>query len=115
MRLRLLLILALAAGMPSVFAQKCLKGNTGSQAAVAKNDSVKPAGKPTAWTLTTPLGNHQKASVDTLLYNYQRAFIPSFKSDAFATTGTLGAEGINMKYAKPNATNTLSLHDALSI
>lgn len=113
MRLRLLLILALAAGMPSVFAQKFLKGNTGSQAVVAKNDSVKLAGKPTAWTLTTPLGNHQKASVDTLLYNYQRAFIPSFKSDAFATTGTLGAEGINMIYEKRNAPTTFFFDDAL--
>lgn len=52
----------------------------------------------TAYTLTYPLGLHEKADIDTLLYNYQRHIIPSMRSDAMAVTGNLGAEGLNMIY-----------------
>lgn len=50
---------------------------------------------PSVWTLISPLGLHQKAEFDTLPYNYQRQAIPSMVSDAYATTGNLGAEGQN--------------------
>ncbi len=69
----------------------------GSSQRIIKADSTsKPTKKGSAWTLSTPLGDHQKSTIDTLQYNYQRAFIPSLHSDAYATTGTLGTEGINM-------------------
>lgn len=58
-------------------------------------DSIKQARTPSAWTLIEPLGLHQPAEFDTLPYNYQRQAIPSLQSDAFATTGNLGAPGIN--------------------
>lgn len=58
-------------------------------------DTVKPA---SAWTLTFPLGDHVKAELDTSTYNFQRRYIPTMVSDAYATTGNLGSEGINMIY-----------------
>ena len=56
----------------------------------------KPRPKPSAWTVSSPLGDHSKSTVDTMLYNIQRRAVASMASDAYATTGTLGAEGINM-------------------
>ncbi len=53
---------------------------------------------PSAWTLETPLGLHEPSTIDTLSYNYQRRAIPSMVTDAYATTGNLGAEGLNMIY-----------------
>lgn len=50
---------------------------------------------PSVWTLIQPLGLHKQADFDTLPYNYQRQAIPSMVSDAYATTGNLGAEGEN--------------------
>lgn len=80
-----------------------------------KTDSVKKKKESSAWILTTPLGNHRKSYVDTLLYNYQRRFIPSFASDAYATTGTLDAEGVNMIYFdRPAEYSTFFFDDALS-
>lgn len=52
-----------------------------------------PVRKGWAWTLSQPLGTHVASTLDTLLYNYQRRAIPSFVTDAYATTGNLGAEG----------------------
>lgn len=46
-----------------------------------------------AWTLSYPLGQHVKSDIDTLLYNYQRQAVPSMTTDAFLTTGNLGAPG----------------------
>lgn len=52
--------------------------------------------EPSAWTLTYPLGFHIPAEVDTAQYNYQRRSIPALASDAWATTGNLGAPGLNL-------------------
>lgn len=60
----------------------------------AEGDSV-PARHPSAWTLIQPLGLRKAADFDTLPYNYQRQAVPSMVSDAYATTGNLGAEGQN--------------------
>ncbi len=57
---------------------------------------TQPLRQPTAWTLAWPLGQHIPAEVDTLPYNYQYRSIPSLASEAYATTGNLGAEGLNM-------------------
>ncbi len=65
----------------------------------AESDTViTPKRISSAWTLVSPLGLHKKTDFDTLLYNYQRSVIPSMRSDAYATTGNLGGEGINMIY-----------------
>lgn len=52
--------------------------------------------EPSAWTLTYPLGFHLPADVDTAQYNYQRRSIPYMATDAWATTGNLGAPGTNL-------------------
>lgn len=76
--------------------------NTAAAASDISHDPVKadstPRRQSSAWTLEMPLGEHKPAIVDTLRYNYQQKSIPSMTSDAYATTGTLGAEGINMIY-----------------
>ncbi len=59
----------------------------------AKDPEIAPS---YAWKMLPPLGLHEPATIDTLLYNYFRQYIPSAVSDAYATTGNLGAEGINM-------------------
>lgn len=56
-----------------------------------KKDTVERQGS--AWTLTYPLGSHEKSTIDTLTYNYQRNAVPSMQTDAFLTTGNLGGEG----------------------
>lgn len=54
--------------------------------------------RPSAWTLTYPLGFHVPADVDTLPYNYQKRSIPNMATDAWATTGNIGGEGLNLIY-----------------
>ncbi|MCH5346298.1 MAG: hypothetical protein J1E63_04275, partial [Muribaculaceae bacterium] len=49
-----------------------------------------------AWKTIAPLGLHKPATIDTLLYNYYQFSVPSEVSEAYATTGNLGAEGLNM-------------------
>lgn len=73
-------------------------------------DSVKPGN---AWTLTFPLGDHVEAPIDTLSYNFQRTAIPTMVSDAWATTGALGAEGINLIYSERLPRATFFFQDAL--
>lgn len=51
-----------------------------------------------AWVATQPLGLHEPSTIDTLLYNYCQQSIPALTSDAYATTGNLGASGINNIY-----------------
>lgn len=51
-----------------------------------------------AWTLSWPLGTHIESTLDTLLYNYQRTFVESMRSDAWATTGQFTGPAINMIY-----------------
>ncbi len=59
----------------------------------SENKTYKPGN---AWTLSWPLGTHEESTIDTLLYGMQRNFIPALCSDAWATTGTFAAEGIDM-------------------
>ncbi len=75
-----------------------------------KSDSIREG---SAWTLTFPLGNHVESTLDTLTYNYQRRFISTMVSDAYATTGTIGAEGINLLYFDRPRRATFFFQDAL--
>ena len=81
-----------------------------SQSSTAQTDTIKPG---TAWTLTFPLGAHVESTIDTLTYNYQRSAIPSMVSDAYATTGNIGAEGINLIYFNRPRRATFFFQDAL--
>lgn len=92
-------------------AQEKLK--SGSLNSTATQDKkIYPAGS--AWSLTYPLGIHKSASIDTVLYNYQRQFVTALNSDAWACTGTFGAEGINMIFFDRPKTSDFLFSDALS-
>ena len=78
--------------------------------APGKQDTVKQG---TAWTLTFPLGDHVESVIDTLTYNYQRYSIPTLQTDAFATTGNLGAPGINLLFFHRPERQTFFFKDAL--
>lgn len=77
---------------PALQAQEPAKHSSSSHS--AEKSAPKPP--PTAWTLVYPLGLHEAAPVDTALYNYQRQAVPSLVSPAWATTGNLGGEGMEM-------------------
>lgn len=76
----------------------------------AQADTVKEG---TAWTLTFPLGDHVESKIDTLTYNFQRTPLPSMVSDAYATTGNFGAEGIDLIYFNRLPRATFFFKDAL--
>lgn len=98
------------------FSQQTLsRGRSGSsrqqsEESVKLPDSIPPG---SAWTLTFPLGDHVESQIDTLTYNFQRNAIPSMVSNAWATTGTLGAEGINLIYTDRTPRATFFFQDAL--
>lgn len=77
-----------------------------------KSDN-EPVRAGSCWTLTYPLGDHVAADLDTLTYNFQRRFIPAMVTDAFASTGNQGAEGIDMIYFNRPAPSTFFFQDAL--
>lgn len=110
--LSLIIILFLAISSSAQELRRPARINKGNQSELP-DTMAKPALESTAWTLTLPLGQHEKAVVDTLQYNYQRQFIPSFASDAYATTGTLGAEGINMIFFNRASIRTFFFDRAL--
>lgn len=85
--------------------------NTGNDTGEQK-DTIKEG---SAWTLTFPLGDHVEATIDTATYNYQRTAIPTQLSDAYVTTGNLGAEGINMIYFERPQRYTFFFRDALEM
>lgn len=94
------IILALCAGVLTAGAQS------------AATDSV-PMRLPSVWTLKYPLGQRQTAQFDTLPYNYQRQAIPSMVSDAYATTGNLGAEGETQIFFERERRSPFFFTDAL--
>lgn len=66
-----------------------------------------------AWTTLPPLGLHQEATIDTLLYNYYQKSVPSEVSAAYATTGNLGAEGMNMLFFEREPMSDFFFRDAI--
>ncbi|MDE6310205.1 MAG: putative porin [Muribaculaceae bacterium] len=69
--------------------------------------------KSRAWSLTEPLGLREPATIDTLLYNYWQKSVPSEVSDAWASTGNLGAEGIDMIFSGRSMMSDFFFRDAL--
>lgn len=67
-----------------------------------------------AWTLSWPLGTHVEASMDTLLYNYQRGFVEALRSDAWATTGQFTGPALNMIYFDRDNSTPFFFDNALS-
>ena len=66
-----------------------------------------------AWKLFSPLGLREPAKMDTLMLNYAQEFVPSLVSDAYATTGNLGAEGLNMIFHERKPMSDFFFRDAL--
>lgn len=66
-----------------------------------------------AWKLLPPLGLREEATIDTLLLNYYRNAVPSDVSDAYATTGNLGAEGLNLIFFDRQPMSDFFFKDAL--
>lgn len=66
-----------------------------------------------AWKLESVLGLRELAPIDTLPLNYGQRSIPSFVSPAYATTGNLGAQGINMIYSERPAMSDFFFRDGL--
>lgn len=67
-----------------------------------------------AWKLIAPLGLREPAAMDTLPLNYYRNFIPSLVSDAWATTGNLGAQGMNMLFHEREKMSDFFFRDAIA-
>lgn len=67
-----------------------------------------------AWQLIEPLGLHKESTIDTLSYNYQHQSVPSGISSAYATTGNLGAEGLNLLFFERQPMSEFFFRDALN-
>ena len=76
----------------------------------ARSPKIEPS---YAWRLIEPLGLREEATIDTLPDRYAQRSIPSEISDAWATTGNLGGEGINMIWAERPAMSDFFFRDAL--
>ncbi len=61
-----------------------------------------------------PLGLHEPATIDTLLYNYYLKSVPSDVSLAWASTGNLGSQGLNMIYFERPKMSDFFFHDPLA-
>ena len=100
-----LTLLLLALGLVTLNAQR--KPETPA----VKKQEIAPS---YAWKLIEPLGLREPASIDTLPVNYGQESVPSMVSDAWATTGNMGAEGINMIFSDRPAISNFFFQDAIS-
>ncbi len=66
-----------------------------------------------AWQLDIPLGLRTPVTIDTIHENYAQRFVPSMGSDAWATTGNYGAEGLNMIWMDRPLTSDFFFKDAI--
>ncbi len=77
----------------------------------AKSPEIAPS---YAWKMLPPLGLHEPATIDTLLCNYYLKSVPSDVSLAWASTGNLGSQGINMIFFDRPGMSDFFFHDALA-
>lgn len=82
-----------------------------SQPAFSKDPVIAPS---YAWKMLPPLGLHEPATIDTTMYNYFQRSVPSEVSIAYATTGNLGSEGLNMIYFDRKPQSDFFFRDAIS-
>lgn len=66
-----------------------------------------------AWKVMPPLGLREPATIDTNYIDYSLRSVPSGVSPAYATTGNLGAEGINMVFFDREPMSDFFFRDAL--
>lgn len=75
---------------------------------------VKEVPKSYAWKMIEPLGLRTPAEIDTALYNYYQQAVPSEVSIAYASTGNLGGEGVNMIFLDRKPRSDFFFRDAVS-
>lgn len=67
-----------------------------------------------AWDILPPLGLHEPATIDTLFQNYAQRSVPTDQHIVYATTGNLGAPGINMDYMRQHPFSRFFFRDAMA-
>ncbi len=87
-------------------------GNAGSRSESTKPEpDLMPLSY--SWKVLSPLGLRELVPMDTLPLNYYQQAIPSALSSAYATTGNLGAQGLNMIFSERPAMSDFFFRDAL--
>lgn len=98
----------------AAFPQSTPSFTPGGSSSHSDKKSEKTVRKPgNAWIVDKTLGTHYKSTIDTLPYNYQKQAIPSMVTDAYATTGNLGAEGQTQIFFERNPHSDFFFNDAL--
>ena len=98
----------------AAFPQSVPSFTPGGSSSHSDKKSEKTVRKPgNVWTVDKTLGTHYKSTIDTLPYNYQKQAIPSMVTDAYATTGNLGAEGQTQIFFERNPHSDFFFNDAL--
>ncbi|MBE6314369.1 MAG: hypothetical protein E7079_05415 [Bacteroidales bacterium] len=98
----------------AAFPQSIPSFTPGGSSSHSDKKSEKTVRKPgNAWRVDKTLGTHYKSTIDTLPYNYQKQAIPSMVTDAYATTGNLGAEGQTQIFFERNPHSDFFFNDAL--
>ena len=98
----------------AAFPQSVPSFTPGGSSSHSDKKSEKTVRKPgNAWIVDKTLGTHYKSTIDTLPYNYQKQAIPSMVTDAYATTGNLGAEGQTQIFFERNPHSDFFFNDAL--
>lgn len=67
-----------------------------------------------AWTVIQPLGLRTPAPIDSSFIDYSMQSVPSAQSAAWATTGNLGAPGINLIYSERKPMTDFFFADAIA-
>lgn len=67
-----------------------------------------------AWRLSEPLGSEVRVDMDSLLFNYGQRSVPAMQTDAYASTGNLGAEGVSLVYFDRAPASDFFFRDALA-
>ena len=73
------------------------------------------AGLSYSWKILSPLGLRETVPMDTLPFNYYQNAVPSMVSAAYATTGNLGAEGMNMIFSERPAMSDFFFRDTIPL
>lgn len=68
---------------------------------------------PYAWRIIPPLGLRTEGTIDTLFRNYGQRSVPTMVTDAYSTTGNLGAPGRTLLYFEREPMSDFFFGDAL--
>lgn len=110
---RIISILVFICSFVAIYAQNEISQPQSSVIGSSSKENTKIV-VPSAWTIIEPLGLREESTIDTLLYNYYLKSVPSAVSPAYATTGNLGAQGMNMLYFERKPMSDFFFKDALS-